>query len=177
MAWIIVPLLAALAAAAVTVAFAVRRGLVRLCSDVDDAWRAFVEQLEKRQAHVTAMTTLCSRLMRYEREALDRVTETGRIALAAAARHDIPALAGAEKSQHVAVAALLELAGNYPQFAKSRAFAALVDRLATLDGRVAERRERYNEAVSLLNLRCGVFPSRLVATFSGYRRAEFLVHT
>ena len=175
MAWIIVPLLAALAAAAVTVAFALRRGLVRLRGDVDDAWRAFAEQLEKRQAHVTAMTTLCSRLMRYEQEALDRVTETGRVAQAAAARRDIPALAGAEKAQHAAVAALFELAGHYPQFVKSRAFAALVDRLATLDGRVADRRERYNEAVSLLNLRCGVFPSRLVASFSGYRRAEFMV--
>lgn len=175
MAWIIVPLLAALAAAAVTVALAVRRGLFRLRSDVDDAWRAFAEQLEKRQAHVTAMTTLCSRLMRYEQEALDRVTETGRIAQAASARRDLPALAGAEKTQHAAVAVLLELAGNYPQFAKSRAFAALEERLATLDGRVARRREQYNEAVSLLNLRCAVFPSRLVAAFSGCRRAEFLV--
>ena len=80
MAWIIVPLLAALAAAAVTIALAVRRGLFRLRGDVDDAWRAFAEQIEKRQAHVTAMTTLCSRLMRYEQETLDRVTETGRIA-------------------------------------------------------------------------------------------------
>ena len=175
MAWIIVPLLAALAAAAVSVALAVRRGLVRLRGDVDDAWRAFAEQLEKRQAHVTAMTTLCSRLMRYEQEALDRVTETGRITLAAVARHDIPALAGAEKSQHTAVAALLELASNYPLFTKSRAFAALVDRLATLDGRVTDRRELYNEAVSLLNLRCAVFPSRLLAGLSGYGRAEFLV--
>jgi hypothetical protein len=175
MAWIIVPLLAALAAAAVTVALAVRRGLFRLRGDVDDAWRAFAEQLEKRQAHVTAMTRLCSGLMRDEQEALDRVTETGRIAIAAAARRDIPALAGAEKAQHMAVAALLEFAGNYRQFANSRAFAALVDRLATLDRRVAARRERYNEAVSVLNLRCGAFPNRLVAEFSGFVRAEFLV--
>ena len=175
MAWIIVPLLAALAAAAVTVALAVRRGLFRLRGDVDDAWRAFAEQLEKRQAHVTAMTTLCSRLMHYEQEALDRVTETGRIALAASARRDIPALASAEKTQHAAVAVLLELAGNYPQFAKSRAFAALVARLATLDRRVTDRREQYNEAVSLLNLRCGVFPNRLVAGLSGFARLEFLV--
>ena len=175
MAWIIVPLLAALAAAAATVALAVRRGLVRLRGDVDDAWRAFAQQLEKRQAHVTAMTTLCSRLMHTERETLDRVTETGRIALAGAARRDIPALAGAEKAQHVAVATLLELAAHYPQFANSRAFAALVARLATLDGRVAKRREQYNEAVSLLNLRCGVFPSRVVAGLSGFARMEFLV--
>jgi hypothetical protein len=167
--------LAALAATAATAAVAVRRGLLKLRNDVDEAWHKFVLQLEKRQYHVTAVTTLCSRLMRQEQEILNRVTDTGLAVLAAAAREDIPALATAEKAQHAAVATLIGHAGNYPQFARSRAFGALVDRLATLDGRVAERREHYNEAANLLNLRCGVFPNRLVAQFSGFGRTDLLV--
>ncbi len=177
MSWIIVPVLAALAAAVATIAVAVRRGLFRLQSDVAVAWREFTLQLEKRQEHVTAVTTLCARLMRYEQETIDRVIETGRAVQAAARREDIPALASAEKAQHAAVAALLELAGNYAQFANSRAFAALAGRIATLDGRVSERRERYNAAASLLNLRCAVFPNRMVATISGFGRTELLVET
>ncbi|MEX2151421.1 MAG: LemA family protein [Steroidobacteraceae bacterium] len=175
MAWIIVPVLAALAATAASGAFAVRRGLFRLQSDVDLAWREFAQQLRKRQEFVTAVTALCSRLMRHEQQTLERVIESGRAMMAAVERADIPALAGAEKAQHAAVAMLIDQAGVYPQFARSRAFGALVGRLATLDGRVAERRERYNAAAGLLNLRRNAFPNRWVADLSGYARVEFLV--
>jgi hypothetical protein len=177
MAWIILPVLAALAATAASGAFAVRRGLFRLRSDVELAWSEFALQLRKRQEFVTALTALCSRLMRHEQETLERVIESGRAMMAAVERADIPALASAEKAQHAAVAMLIDQAGSYPQFARSRAFGALVGRLATLDGRVAERRERYNAAASLLNLRCGAFPNRTVAAFSGFGRTELLVET
>jgi hypothetical protein len=177
MAWIIVPVLAALAATAASGAFAVRRGLFRLQSNVELAWREFALQLRKRQEFVTAVTTLCSRLMRHDQETLNRVIESGRAVMSAVERADIPALASAENAQHAAVATLIDLAGNFPQFARSRAFGALVARLATLDGRVTDRRERYNGAASLLNLRCGAFPNRTVAAFSGFSRAELLVET
>jgi hypothetical protein len=175
MAWIIVPVLAALAATALSGAFAVRRGLFRLRGDVELAWCEFALQLRKRQEFITAVTALCSRQMHHEQETLERVIESGRAMMAAVERADIAALAGAEKAQNAAVATLFDRAGSYPQFARSRAFGALVRRLATLDGRVAERRERYNAAAGLLNLRRNAFPNRWVANLSGYTRVEFLV--
>lgn len=175
MAWIIVPVLAALAAAAATFAVAMRKGLFLLQREVDEAWREFELQLGKRQQHVTAVVALCAGLMHHEREILERVTETGRNTLAAAARRNLQALAAAEKAQHAAVTTLVDQSGNYPQFARSSAFGALVDRLAILDERVAFRRERYNAAAGILNLRCNAFPSRWVALLSGHARAEFLV--
>jgi hypothetical protein len=95
--------------------------------------------------------------------------------MAAVERADIPALASAEKAQQAAIATLIGRAGDYQQFARSRAFGALIGRLATLDGRVAERRERYNAAAGILNLRRNAFPNRWVADLSGYARVEFLV--
>lgn len=175
MAWIIVPVLAAIAATALSGAFAVRRGLFRLQGDVELTWREFALQLRKRQEFVTAVTALCSRLMRDEQETLERVIESGRAMMTAVERADIASLAGAEKAQNAAVARLFDLAGTYPQFARSRAFGALVSRLATLDGRVADRRERYNAAAGILNLRRNAFPNRWVANLSGYARVEFLV--
>jgi hypothetical protein len=175
MAWIIVPVLAALAATAASGAFAVRRGLFRLQVDVELAWREFALQLRKRQEFVAAVTALCARLMRDEPETPGRVVESGRAVMAAVERADIPALASAEKAQRAAIATLIGRAGDYPQFARSRAFGALIGRLATLDGRVAERRERYNAAAGILNLRRNAFPNRWVADLSGYARVEFLV--
>ena len=86
----------------------------------------------------------------------------------------MPALAAADKTHRIAAAALFGLADNYPQFGTSAAFAALRDRAATLDARVDERREQYNDAVSVLNFRCQAFPYSVVARTMGLRPAAFL---
>jgi hypothetical protein len=44
----------------------------------------------------------------------------------------------------------------------------------TLDRRVDERRETYNNVVSVLNVRCQAFPYSLVARTMGMRPAAFL---
>ncbi len=154
-----------------------RRGLARLRDDVDLAWQDLALQLDKRQQHVAAIATLCGRVMRDHPQAVERVVSSGRELLAAAARRDLASLAAAEKSQHVAVATLLGHSRGYPTFVASQAFEALILRLATLDDRVTGQRERYNAAASVLNLRCGAFPNRVVAALSGFGRADLSVET
>lgn len=171
MLWIIALAIAALTAAA---AITARRGLIRLCDDRQQAWAALETQLVKRQELMTGIVELCARLLHDEHEAIERVTHAADAVLAAARRAEIPALAAAEKSHQAAVATLFALTGNYPQLAGSRAFAALRDRVATLDARVAERREQYNAVVSVLNFRCDAFPHRLMSRMLGLRPAPIL---
>lgn len=171
MLWIIALTSAALIAAA---AIAARRGLIQLSDDRQEAWAALATQVVKRQELITRIVELCASLLHYEHEAIERVTHAASAVLAAARREDIPALAAAEKAHQAAVATLFALTGNYPQLTGSRAFGALRDRVATLDARVAERREQYNLAASVLNLRCGAFPHRLVAWSAGVHPAALL---
>jgi LemA protein len=171
MTWILLVACAALAAAVVAAA---RRGLAALHDSRQEAWTALEAQLVKRQALMIQIVGLCARLMRYERDTLDRVSTAGSAVIAAARRGNIPALAAADKSHRAAAAALFALAANYPQFSTSLAFAALRNRAATLDERVDERREQYNETVSVLNFRCQAFPFSLVARTMGLRPAGFL---
>lgn len=171
MAWILALALAALAAAVVAGA---RRGLANLQDSRQAAWAALEVQLEKRQEHMIKIVGLCSRLMRYERDTLDRVSTAGSAVIAAARSANVPALAAADKAYRAAAAALFELAANYPQFGTSAAFAALRERALTLDARADEKREQYNRAVSLLNFRCRAFPYSLVARSMGLRPAGFL---
>ena len=171
MAWILLVAFAALAAAVVAAA---HRGLATLHDSRQEAWTALEAQLVKRQELMIQIVGLCSRLMRYERDTLDRVSTAGSAVIAAARRGNIPALAAADKSHRAAAAALFALAANYPQFSASLAFAALRNRAATLDERVDERREQYNETVSILNFRCQAFPFSLVARTMGLRPAGFL---
>ncbi|MGH8129998.1 MAG: LemA family protein [Steroidobacteraceae bacterium] len=171
MAWILLLALAALAAA---VAIASRRGLVELRDAMQDAWAALENQLVKRQELIVRIVELCARLMREEQPALARVSNAGTAVIAAARIANVPALAAADKSHRAAVATLFSLAAGYPQLATSAAFAALRDRVATLDARVDDRREQYNTAVSVLNFRCFAFPHSLVARSIGMRPAVFL---
>jgi LemA protein len=171
MAWILMLAFAALVAAVIAAA---RRGLSSLHDSRQEAWVALEAQLIKRQELMIQIVGLCSRLMRYERDMLERVTTAGSAVVAAARRGSIPALAAADKSHRAAAAALFALAENYPQFSTSAAFAALRKRAAKLDARVDERREQYNESVSILNFRCEAFPYSLIARTMGLRPAGFL---
>ncbi|MGH8242673.1 MAG: LemA family protein [Steroidobacteraceae bacterium] len=171
MAWILLLALAALAAAMVAAA---RRGLSNLQDSRQEAWAALETQLEKRHELMIQIVGLCSRLMKYERDTLDRLTTAGSAVIAAARRGNMPALAAADKTHRAASAALFALAANYPQFGTSAAFSALRERAATLDARVDEKREEYNSRVSLLNFRCRAFPYSVVARTMGLRPAAFL---
>jgi LemA protein len=171
MLWIIALVIAALFAAA---AITIRRGLIRLSGDRRQAWAALEAQLAKREELLSRIVELCARLLHEEHEAIERVTQAVGAVQAAARGEDIPALAAAEKSHQAAVATLFALTGNYPQLTGSKAFAALRDRIATLDARVAERREQYNLAASMLNMRCSAFPHRLVARSAGVHPAALL---
>jgi LemA protein len=171
MAWILMLALVALAAA---VAMAAHRGLAALQDSTQDAWTALEAQFIKRQELLAMIVALCAKPMQDESDILNRVSVTGSAVLAAAKRTNIPALAAADKAHRVAAAALFERAGNHPQLAMSAAFAALRERVATLDARVDERREQYNAAVSVLNFRCHAFPYRLVARSMRVAPAAFL---
>jgi LemA protein len=171
MAWLLLLALVALAAAVV---MAARRGLAGLQDRRVRALAALEAQLLKRQELMIQIVGLCSRLMRYERETLERVSTAGSAVLAAARTGNMPALAAADKSHRAASEALFRLAANYPQFGTSAAFRALRERARTLDVRVDQRREQYNEAVSVLNFRCQAFPYSLVARTMGLEPAPFL---
>lgn len=171
MAWLLLLAVAALAAAVVAAA---RRGLGSLQDARLAAWAALEAQLVKRHELMIQIVGLCARLMKYERDTLERVTTSGSAVIAAVRRNNMPALAAADKTHRAAAAALFALAENYPQFATSAAFRALRDRAATLDARVDERREQYNDAVSVLNFRCQAFPYSVVARTMGLRPAPFL---
>ncbi|HKX98739.1 MAG TPA: LemA family protein, partial [Steroidobacteraceae bacterium] len=146
----------------------------RLQDSRAEAWSALEAQLEKRHAHMIQIVGLCARLMKYERDTLDRVTNSGSAVIAAARRGNMPALAAADKAHRSAAEALFRLAANYPQFGTSSAFKALHDRARTLDARVDDRREHYNSVVSVLNVRCRAFPYSVVARTMGMRPAAYL---
>lgn len=70
---------------------------------------------------------------------------------------------------------MFALAENYPQLKANENFQFLQQRISGLENGIADRRELYNEAVNLNNVRIEQFPDVLIARMFGFRPAELLV--
>ncbi len=165
MTWVIVPAIFALLA---LFTILVRSGLLRLRDSVRKSWANLDALLLERHDLMTRLLDPCARHMRYEADALDRVSRADAAAFAAAAREDIPALAAAEQALRASTANLLALAENYPVLCAEPGFLPAKERVLAIGAAVNERRELYNSAVNLLNVRSQAFPHRMIARTLGF---------
>jgi len=164
MTWVIVPAIAALLA---LFAILARNGLLQLRDSVHRSWVSLDSLLLERHDLLAEFVELCTRHMRYEQDVLERVARADAATFGAAAREDIPALAAAEMLLRASVTSLLALAENYPVLCAEAGFIALRERVLCVGVAIIERRELYNSAVNLLNVRSQTFPHRLVARAIG----------
>lgn len=168
MTWVIVLAIAALIA---LFAVLVRSSLNRLRDAVRQSWSGLDALLLERHDLLPRLVDLCARYMPYEPEASERVIRADTAVFLAATREDIPALAAADMALRAAVAALLALAENYPKLCADPDFLELRERVTCIDEAITERRELYNSAVNLLNVRSAAFPHRMIAYAAGFRPA------
>ncbi|MFP5306175.1 MAG: LemA family protein, partial [Gammaproteobacteria bacterium] len=65
----------------------------------------------------------------------------------------------------------------YPELKANQSIQQLLGRITGLENAIADRREFYNEAVNLNNVRIEQFPDVVVARLFGFRSADLLVFT
>ncbi|MSQ92299.1 MAG: LemA family protein [Gammaproteobacteria bacterium] len=165
MPWVIVPAIAALLA---LFAILARNGLLQLRDSVHSSWASLDSLLLERHDLLAEFVELCARDIRYEQDTVERVVRADAATFGAAAREDIPALAAAEMLLRASVTSLLSIAENYPALCAQAGFIALRERILCVGAAIIERRELYNSAVNLLNVRSQAFPHRLVARAIGF---------
>lgn len=66
------------------------------------------------------------------------------------------------------------LVENYPTLKSDTAFVALMDELAGSENRIAVAKKAYNDQVGMFNARIKTFPTRMVASMSGYSAKLYL---
>jgi LemA protein len=69
---------------------------------------------------------------------------------------------------------LFALAENYPELKANSSFQQLQRRITQLENGIADRREVYNEAVNLNNVRIEQFPDVIVARLFNFRDFSLL---
>lgn len=170
---VMVIVLALLAVVAVY-AIGVYNGLVRLREGVKQAWSNIDVILVQRHDELPKLVESCRRYMQYERETLERVMQARSSVFRAHERGDVAALGAAEGLLRTGLGQLYAVAENYPQLRADEGFQHLRTRISQLEESIADRRELYNSAVNLNNVRVAQFPDLIFARLFGFQPATLL---
>jgi len=149
-------------------------GLVALRENVRKAWANIDVLLTQRHDELSKLVETCKRYMTYEQETLERVMHGRAAVFRAQGAGDVTALGAAEDQLRQDVGRLFALAEKYPALKADESFGHLQTRITELEESIADRREFYNDAVNLNNIRIQTFPDLLVARMFEFRPAGLL---
>ena len=148
--------------------------LVNLKHAVSKAWSNIDVLLRQRHDELPKLVETCKQYMQHERTTLERVIAARNAVASAREKGDIGALGQAESGLRAGLGQLFALAENYPQLKANESFQFLQQRISGLENGIADRRELYNEAVNLNNVRIEQFPDVIIAGLFGFKAAELL---
>jgi len=169
MAWIAVVLLvlALVAIAIAAQAVAIYNGLVQVKHQVDQAWSNIDVLLKERHDELPKLVDAVKGYVTHERGLLEDVTAMRVRAQASGSGQERVA---AEDALSQGVSKLLLVAENYPALRASEVFIDLQRRVSALEEQIAHRREFYNAAVNINNVRLEEFPDMLLTGLAGLAR-------
>ncbi|MEX6502299.1 LemA family protein [Pseudomonas zhanjiangensis] len=149
-------------------------GLVRLKHGVSKAWANIDVLLRQRHEELPKLVETCKQYMQHERTTLERVIAARQAVSSAREQGDVGALGRAESGLRAGLGQLFALAENYPELKANDSFQHLQQRISGLENGIADRRELYNEAVNLNNVRIEQFPDVLIARAFAFGAAPLL---
>jgi len=173
------PLLMLLAVIVVLVFFSIfiYNNLVTLKHSVSKSWSNIDVLLKQRHDELPKLVEVCKQYMQYEQETLEKVTQARSAVMEARSGGDIKQLGQAESQLRMGLGHLFALAENYPELKANNSFQQLQRRITQLENGIADRREVYNEAVNLNNVRIEQFPDVIVARILSFKDLSLLEFT
>lgn len=157
-------------------AVVVYNGLVALKHNAGKAWANIDVLLKQRHDELPKLVEVCKQYRQFEQQTLQAVVEARSRVHNAREAHDIAALGRAENSLRSGLGQLFAVAEAYPELKSNENFMQLQSRISGLENAIADRRELYNDAVNLNNVRIEQFPDALVArafAFAAWPLLEF----
>jgi LemA protein len=148
--------------------------LVTLKHSVSKSWSNIDVLLKQRHDELPKLVEVCKRYMQYEQETLEKITQARSAVMEARSDGDIQQLGQAESQLRMGLGHLFALAENYPELKANSSFQQLQRRITQLENGIADRREVYNEAVNLNNVRIEQFPDVIVARLFNFRDFSLL---
>lgn len=138
-------------------------GLVSLKHGVARAWANIDVLLKQRHDELPKLVEVCKQYKNFEQATLERVVAARAAVHAARENHQLAALSDAEQALRQGLGRLFAVAEAYPELKADAHFRQLQERISALENAIADRRELYNDAVNLYNVRLEQFPDTLIA--------------
>ena len=170
------PLLILLAVVVVLVflTFFIYNNLVTLKHSVSKSWSNIDVLLKQRHDELSKLLEVCKQYMQFEQASLENITQARSAVMAARSEGDIRQLGQAESQLRLGLGQLFALAESYPELKANNRFQQLQRRITQLEKGIADRREVYNAAVTLNNVRIEQFPDvARIFNFKDFSLLEF----
>ena len=135
-------------------------GFVAMKNEVDKAWSNIDVLLKQRFDELPKLINVCEGYMQHEQRTLEAVIR---------ARSQVAGARGTEEKLQAqnlltdTLRSLFAVAERYPELKADAVFQRLGLRISELEDQIADRRELFNEAVNLYNIRLEQFPDLIVA--------------
>jgi LemA protein len=147
----------------------VYNGLVRLRRRVNKAESDIDTLLKQRSDELPKLIDTAQEYMEYERDVLQRITEARTKVQEASGPGET---ADANEELRGALGEFFAVAEDYPELRSNENFMQLQDRISSVEERIADRRELYNDSVNTYNIRINQIPYNLFANLMGYTEKE-----
>lgn len=156
---------------AIGLVIALYNGLVTVRNNVQKAWKNIDVVLQQRNDELTKLIDTCKAYMKHESDLLNKLTElrTGYT------------LAKEIEEKVQTANALQELLGKltmvweqYPDLKASTNFIQVQDRVSSVESKIADYREMFNDAVNIFNIQIERFPDLIMAKMMDLKRHSFL---
>ena len=167
--WVVTVLLGFLVVGAIGYALSIYNGLVALKNNIGRCWANIDVLLKQRHDELPKLVKTCEGYMQHERAVFDRLSEA-RGALAQA--HTVGERATAESRLTQALGHFFAVAEAYPTLKADVSFLQLQNRISELENQIADRRELYNDVVTIHNTRIQQIPDMYVAGWLSLVPAE-----
>jgi LemA protein len=148
--------------------------LVNVKHNVAKAWANIDVLLKQRHDEIPKLVEVCKQYRQFEQETLEKVIRARSLVHDAREKRDVGALGPAESMLRSSLGNLFAVAEAYPDLKTNENFMQLQNRISQLENAIADRRELYNEAVNINNVRIEQFPDTLVAKLGSFPEAKLL---
>ena len=135
-------------------------GFVEMKNNIGRSWANVDVLLKQRHDELPKLVRTCEAYMQHERAVFDKLSEA-RAALAGA--KSVAQRADAESLLGRALGGVFAVAEGYPDLKADQGFRALQQRISEIENQIADRREFYNDVVTLYNTRLEQLPDSWVA--------------
>jgi LemA protein len=148
--------------------------LVDLKHTVSQAWSNIDILLKQRHDELPKLVETCKQYMGFEQETLKQVIAARSQVASALESGSVGALGSAESMLRIGLGNLFAVAEDYPELKASEKFQHLQARISALENSIADRREYYNEAVKINNVRIEQFPDVIIANWFKFKARDLL---